>query len=76
MFDDKVDKFLSLIKSWNYVDCDKVKWALWKDCRRYCKTKAGGKGKTVCKYYGEKFDEYFAKLEVEIAAASLDTGCK
>ena len=76
MLDDKLDNFLSRFESRNYVDCTKVKWALWKDCRRYCKSKAGGKGKTVCSYYGERFDEYFAKLEMEIAATSRDTGCK
>ena len=45
MFDDKAVEFLSRIKTQNYIDCDKMKWALWKDCRRYCKTKGRGKGK-------------------------------
>ena len=76
MLDDKVDGFLSRLESRNYVDCAKVKLALWKDCRRYCKTKAGGKGKTVFKYCGEKLDEYFDKLNVEISAASRDKGCQ
>ena len=75
MFDDKADDFLSRIESRNYVDCTKVKWVLWKDCMRHCKTKSGGKGKTVYKYYGENLDEYFTKLEAETAAIAQDKGC-
>ena len=74
MFDDKADELLSRLESRNYVDCAKIKWALWRDRRRYCKTKAGGKGKSIFKYCGEKLDEYFDKLDVEISAASRDKG--
>ena len=74
MFDDKADEFLSRLESRNYVDCAKFKWDLWKDWRRYCKTKAGGNGKTVFKYYGEKLEEYFVKLNAEISATSRDRG--
>ena len=76
MFDNKADKFLSQIKSRNYIDCDKMKWALWKDCRRYCKTKGGGKGKTIYKHYGERFNKYFAKLDKETHVISQIKGCK
>ena len=76
MFDKKVYEFLSRIESRNYADCAKVKWALWKDCKRYCKTKGGGKGKPIYKYYGEKFDEYFAKLDMESRVITQDKGCK
>ena len=76
MFDDRAEEFLTRIKSRNYVDCDKVKWDLWKDCMIYCKTKGGGKGKTIYKYYGERFKEYFTELDIKSQRISLIEGCE
>ena len=75
MFDNKADDFLSRIKSRNYVECNRTKGALWKDCRNFCKSKGGGKGKTIYKYYGENFDDYFKKIDRESHVIAQVKGC-
>ena len=53
-----------------------MKGALWRDCRHYCKTEGGEKGKTIHKYYGEKFNEYFTKLDRESYVITQVKGCE
>ena len=76
MFDNKADDFLSRIKSRNYVECNRTKGAIWKDCRNYCKTKGGREGKTIYKFYGENFDDYFKKLDRETHVIARVKGCE
>jgi len=75
----KAEKFLSQFKSRSYVFCRKVVRAMWEDFTHKLKTPTKGNkqprgNKTWLKYYEEKFDDYFAKLKMEIDCAAQIKG--
>jgi len=72
-------EFLDRFKSRSDVFCRKVILAMWKDFTRKLKTSTKGNkqsrgNKTWLKYYEEKFDDYFAKLKMEIDIAARIKG--